>query len=131
MKATEVKRLHKLSDLKDFKVSKDDPDITDWKVYTSDKMEFGEVDDLVVDTHLKKVVYADVILADNFRRGDNESHLLIPLESVTLHGKNEMVIVNTLNSKELAEYPLYNGSHIPGEYEKTLREKMIERGRQI
>jgi hypothetical protein len=131
MKATEVQKLHKLSDLNDYKVTKDDPDITDWKVYTSDKIEFGEVTDLVVDTGLKRVVYADVILADNFRRGENESHLLIPIESVTLHNKNEMVIVNTLTSKELAEYPMYSGSHIPGNYEKTLREKLIERGRNL
>jgi sporulation protein YlmC with PRC-barrel domain len=125
---TDVKRLHKLNDLNDYEVSDNDPDIVDWKVYTSDKIEFGEVEDLVVDINIKKAVYADVIVSDDFMTGDSDSHLLIPLDSITVYEKNKMVIVNSLSSEELAKYPMYNGAHIPGDYEKTLREKLIERG---
>jgi hypothetical protein len=124
--STDVKRLHKLDGLDDYEVSDNDPDIVDWKVYTSDKIEFGEVTDLIVDLDQRKAVYADIIVADDFIHGENESHLLIPLDTVTLHEKNKMVIVSTITSEDLANYPMYNGSSIPSEYEQTLREKIMQ-----
>lgn len=125
LNSDDVKRLHRLSRLKDYEVSEDDPDIVDWKIYTSDEIEFGEVTDLIVDIDMKKAVYADVMVADAFITGENESHLLIPLDSITLHKKSKMAMVSNLSSKDLANYPLYNGSTIPSDYEETLREKLI------
>jgi photosynthetic reaction center H subunit len=126
----DVTRLHKLSKLSDYEVSDNDPDIVNWKVYTADHIEFGEVTDLVVDINQKKAVYAEVIVSDDFFTGEHESHLMIPLDKITLNQKNKMVTVNTLNSVDIVNYPLYNGTNIPGDYEETLREKLIRQSGQ-
>jgi photosynthetic reaction center H subunit len=122
----DVTRLHKLSNLDDYEVSENDPDIVDWKVYTNDHIEFGEVTDLVVDITKRKAVYAEVIVSDDFFTGEHESHLLIPLDKISLKEKNKMVIVTSITSKDIVNYPLYSGSNIPSDYEETLREKLIK-----
>jgi hypothetical protein len=128
-KKPDVKRLHRLSDRNEFTVAEGETDIRGWGVYTSDEVLIGKVEDLVVDKELMKATYLDMVLDEKFRTGKTENHLLIPLEIVSVSaGRKDMVKIDNVSSSEILNYPLYNGSDIPSDYEETLREKLIRRG---
>jgi sporulation protein YlmC with PRC-barrel domain len=126
---TDVKRLYRLADLDEYTVAEGETDIRDWNVYTSDEVKIGKVTDLIVDTEVMKATYIDMILDENFRTGKTENHLLVPLEIVSVSaGRTDMVKIANISSADVINYPLYNGSDIPGDYEETLREKIMKRG---
>jgi photosynthetic reaction center H subunit len=128
MKATNVKRLHKLSDLNDYTVAEGDTDVRGWDVLTSDEVKIGKAVDLIVDKEIMKAIYIDMVLDEKFRTGKVENHLMIPVEIAAVSGHPEKLKLINVSSQEVINYPLYNGSDIPGDYEETLREKILKKG---
>jgi hypothetical protein len=81
--------LHPLSGLKDFRISKGEPDIRGWEVRTLNGREIGRVDDLLVDTDAGEVVMMEVEL-----RG-SERHVELPIRSAQIDNHRNHVIVDS------------------------------------
>jgi sporulation protein YlmC with PRC-barrel domain len=79
--------LHPLSGLKDFRISKGEPDIRGWEVRTLSGRDVGRVDDLLVDTDAGEVVMLDIEM-----RG-SDRHIELPIRSAQLdHGANRVLV---------------------------------------
>jgi len=81
--------LHPLSGLKDFRISKGEPDIRGWEVRTLNGREVGRVDDLLVDTDAGEVVMMDVEM-----RG-SDRHIELPIRSAQIDQYASRVIVDS------------------------------------
>jgi sporulation protein YlmC with PRC-barrel domain len=81
--------LHPLSGLKDFRISKGEPDIRGWEVRTLNGREVGRVDDLLVDTDAGEVVMMEIEM-----RG-SERHIELPLRSAQIDKHASRVIVDS------------------------------------
>jgi sporulation protein YlmC with PRC-barrel domain len=81
--------LHPLSGLKDFRISKGEPDIRGWEVRTLNGREVGRVDDLLVDTDAGEVVMMEIEL-----RG-SERHVELPIRSAQIDKHASRVIVDS------------------------------------
>jgi photosynthetic reaction center H subunit len=73
-------RLARLTELPNYEVADDDPDVRQWEVIGSDQQLIGRVADLVVDTVAMKVRYLDVELAPALAASDDERRVLIPID---------------------------------------------------
>jgi hypothetical protein len=112
-----LRRMKEVED--DYKVADDDPDVRGWDVVDSTGDKIGEVDELIVDTEAMKVRYLEVEVDDDFSNED-DYHILLPIGSATLDHSNKNVMVTTLNSGSLANYPAYRGEAISRDYEHKL-----------
>jgi sporulation protein YlmC with PRC-barrel domain len=117
--------LSPLKDLKNFKVAKDNFDVRGWEVYGADGRKLGVVDDLIVDESLMKVRYLDVDIDNDLIHDNPDHHLLVPIGSARLQSDGDKVYVNHLDQMTLPRYPLYAGGAVVPEYERLLRETMI------
>lgn len=81
--------LHPLSGLKEFRISKGEPDIRGWEVRTLNGREVGRVDDLLVDTDAGEVVMMDIEM-----RG-SERHVELPIRSAQIDHHANRVIVDS------------------------------------
>lgn len=82
-------RLHRLSDIKGFKIASGEPDIRGWDVRTLSGSEVGEVDDLLIDPQRGEVVMLDVDLKDS------KEHVSVPIRGVQLDRDRRCVIVDS------------------------------------
>ena len=109
-----------LSELDDFKVAKDDPDIRGWDVLAADGTKVGEVEDLLVDTGAMKVRYLEVDLDDD-RFGDDR-HVLVPIGQARLDDDNDNVLVDGIQADAFATLPAYTRGAFSRDYETSLRQ---------
>src|SRR5687768_5207941 len=121
--------LSPLKTLKNFKVAKDNLDVRGWEVMGADGRKLGVVDDLIVDETLMKVRYLDVDLDSSLITDNPDHHLLVPIGSARLQEDGDKVYVNHLDQMTLPRYPLYAGGAVVPEYERLLRETMINPGK--
>jgi hypothetical protein len=85
-------RLMHLDDLRDrFTIAAGNPDVRGWPVRTSDGLQIGEVDSLLLDSGLGEVRYIEVkLLADFVREGD--AHwTLVPVGWAEVDGAEDVV----------------------------------------
>ena len=122
--------LSPLKTLKNFKVAKDNLDVRGWEVLGADGRKLGVVDDLIVDETLMKVRYLDVDIDSSLIHDNPDHHLLVPIGSARLQEDGDKVFVNHLDQMTLPRYPLYAGGAVVPEYERLLRETMINPGKQ-
>ena len=122
--------LSPLKDLKNFKVAKDNLDVRGWEVYGADGRKLGVVDDLIVDETLMKVRYLDVEIDKDLIHDNPDHHLLVPIGSARLQEDGDKVYVNHLDQMTLPRYPLYAGGAVVPEYERLLREVMVNPNKQ-
>ncbi|HSJ23577.1 MAG TPA: DUF2382 domain-containing protein [Longimicrobiales bacterium] len=115
----ERNRVGPLSDLDDFTVADEDPDVRGWDVISADGRRIGEVEDLIVDTGAMKVRYLDVEVDKDFR-ADKDHRILIPVGQAQLHEKEDHVHVNALSSTDVRSVPRYSGRWDRSE-EETVR----------
>jgi photosynthetic reaction center H subunit len=101
-------RIAPLSDLNDFEVAENDPDVRGWDVIAADGRKIGDVKDLIVDQDAMKVRYLDVEIDKDFRADDNR-RVLIPVGQAQLHEREDHVHVNRLSSADARDYPAYSG----------------------
>src|SRR5688572_24172684 len=100
-----------LKDLKDYKVSSDDPDVRGWDIIGRDGRKIGDVNDLLVDTAAMRVRYLDVELdrdllakapaipgmAPTGTMGA-QRHVLVPIGTARLDEDHDRIYVDSLDS---------------------------------
>jgi hypothetical protein len=84
-----ARRLIRLKELDDYKVTEGEPDIRGWNVYTATGRELGTIEDLLVDTDLGEVVMVDIDL----KRDDR--HTLAPIKAAWIDRDTRRVVLNT------------------------------------
>ena len=115
-------RLVPLSNSKDFKVAKDNPDVRGWRVVGSDGESLGVVKDLIVDTQELKVRYLALAADRRFFSDGYEPYLLVPIGAAALDKKGNNVFVTNIDSNSITNYPTYQGGAITEDYEYAVRE---------
>jgi photosynthetic reaction center H subunit len=103
-------RLARISELSDFEVADHDPDVRGWDVVASDGQKIGDVKDLVADTAAMKVRYLDVELDKEYRRTDEESRVLVPIEHAQLIEDDDVVRLDALASQQARDIPTHRGT---------------------
>ncbi len=88
--------LHRMSDLKKFRVARGEPDIRGWEVRTLNGRHVGEVDDLMVDPESGEVVFMEVSMNNSDRRIElalrnaqldrDRKHVIVDSGDVDAHG---------------------------------------------
>jgi photosynthetic reaction center H subunit len=114
-------QLMRLSDLDDFEVADESPDVRGWKVVGSDGQHLGEVDELIVDPVLMKVRYLEVEVRDHFQGG----HTLVPIGLATVDKADEIVFLHECDTKAIEGYPRYSGEAITRDYVVSLRRALV------
>jgi sporulation protein YlmC with PRC-barrel domain len=100
--APSVRRLERLSRLRDHAVERHEPDPRGWDVVNRDGRRVGEVKDLLVDTERMAATYVDVELDTKvFDLGGDDPHLLVPVERAHRDGKR--LVVNEVSSEWVSE----------------------------
>ena len=135
--STKEKHLYYISELKDYKIKKNDPDIRGWVVKDLDNRIIGKVDNLLVNKELEKVVYVDVnvdqsIIDANhdpyaasatsevreFINKEGENHIIIPIGLISLNRDEKYAFSESINYQTFAETKRYrSGTPISREYE--------------
>jgi len=114
-------QLMRLSDLDDFEVADENPDVRGWKVVGSDGQHLGEVDELIVDPALMKVRYLEVEVREHFQGG----HALVPIGLAVVDKADEIVFLNGCDTQAIEQYPRYSGEAITRDYEVSLRRALV------
>jgi uncharacterized protein (TIGR02271 family) len=114
-------RVAPLSDLNDFQVAENEPDIRGWKVRSSDSREVGKVKDLIADTGSMKIRYLDIELDKKSLDLRDDRRVLVPVGAARLNDDDDLVLINRASS-EFATLPEYSGEGIDRGYEDRVRE---------
>ena len=121
------KSLYYLSDLSDYKVASDDPDVRGWKVNDKDQRVIGKVDNLLVNKNTKRVVYLDIEVDQSIIDSDHqvytgvqnhdgvheflnekgENHLILPIGLVTLDKDSKKVHTQNVDFQTFAASKRY------------------------
>jgi sporulation protein YlmC with PRC-barrel domain len=108
-----------LSDLKDFDIPKGEPDPRGWDVKTADGVKIGKVDDLLVDTGLRRLRYLEVKLKGDLADRADKEYVLIPIGAAHLDDEHDDVIIS-VNQANLAGIPAYDRKALSRDYERSL-----------
>jgi hypothetical protein len=109
--------LIRFSELDGYKIHKKDQDVNDWLVRGEDDRILGNVNDLMVDMELMKVVYLEVSLSDHYQKIFGKPlFMLLPVNNVDLDKETEEVLARGVNEKMLEVYPSYEGRIITPAY---------------
>lgn len=123
---TETK-LYRLSDVKDYKVAKNEPDIRGWEVKGQDGNILGHVHDLIIDPDMMKVRYLQLKLDKEIYVSKGDRYILLPVGRAKLHREEHRITVQNLDRSNIRFYPIYRGEAITREYEYGLREALKEK----
>ena len=119
-------RLVALSDLKDYKVAKDNPNVAGWRVIGANGETLGMVKDLIVDLQAMKTRYLSVVADRKFFNNNDDQYLLIPIGAAALDKKGRNVFVSHLDANSITNYPVYPGGPIREDYEYAVRENFLQ-----
>ena len=119
-------RLVALSDLKDYKVAKDNPDVAGWRVIGANGERLGMVKDLIVDLQAMKTRYLSVTADRKYFNTNDDQYLLIPIGAAALDKKNRQVFVSHLDANTIVNYPVYPGGPIREDYEYAVRDNFMQ-----
>lgn len=112
------KKLYKLKELNNTGIFENFPDIREWCVTTSDRINIGQVYDLLIDKEFNKVRYLDIKIYEG-PRFNTERHILVPIGLAQLGVDNDNKIMIKVDSNTFVNYPPYNGEAI-SDYENLL-----------
>jgi hypothetical protein len=101
--SVEPGELAHLSELSGYMVEDPAPDLRGWTVKLRDDRTVGKVDDLVVDTDHLVVKYLEVKVGRDFRQGDDDEWVLIPIRAGHLHDAEDVVVVDRLPAGGIAK----------------------------
>jgi sporulation protein YlmC with PRC-barrel domain len=101
-----------MSEAKDFKVRREEPDLRGWNVFGADGERVGKVADLLVDPASMKVAYLDVDLHDDLFRLKDDRHVLIPTDAVDLRQRGQDVWVRNVDAARISHLPAYSGGQV-------------------
>jgi photosynthetic reaction center H subunit len=103
-------RLARVGELSDYEVADHHPDVRGWDVVASDGHRIGDVKDLVADTAAMKVRYLDIELDSDYRRTDEESRVLVPIEHARLIEDDDVVRLDAVASSQARDIPAHRGT---------------------
>jgi ribosomal 30S subunit maturation factor RimM len=103
-------QLARVGELSDYEVADHHPDIRGWDVVASDGRKIGDVKELIADTAAMKVRYIDVELDKDFRRTDDESRVLVPIEHARLNEDDDVVRLDAVASDQARDIPAHRGT---------------------
>lgn len=112
---TERQPMDRLSNLSDFEVADNSPDVRGWKVQSLDGRTIGKVDDLIVDTSLMKARYLLVDLdhdAGSRGRTDSDRHVLVPVDRADVDDSERHVRLDVA-AASIATLPRFSGTVTP------------------
>jgi uncharacterized protein (TIGR02271 family) len=116
----EMDRIVPLNELSDFKVASDDPDVRGWDVISADGKRVGEVENLLVDTGAMKVRYLDVDVDGDLLKTDRDRHVLVPIGYARLDRDDNRIVVDNLQSGDIAQLPAYGSEPLTRDYENNV-----------
>jgi sporulation protein YlmC with PRC-barrel domain len=103
-------RLARVGELSDYEVADHHPDVRGWDVVASDDRKIGDVKDLIADTGAMTVRYLDIELDSDYRRSDDESRVLVPIDQVRLIEDDDKVRLDALASHQARDIPTHRGT---------------------
>ena len=125
-----------LKELKDYKVASDDPDVRGWKVLARDGRPIGDVHDLLVDTAAMRVRYLDVEIDRDLLASVppvpgmahhgalmEHRHVLVPIGTAHLDEDHDRVLIESLDSGDVAVLPAYDHHAFSRDYENGVRQR--------
>lgn len=114
------RRLFKLRDLNDYKVSDDDPDVRGWQVVDRDNQKVGEVAELIVNPAQRRVKYLEVAAVNSLSSQRAERHMLIPIGMAVIDEEDDTVRIPEIAYDTLTDLPDYSGEEITPDYENDV-----------
>ena len=115
-------RLSRLSDLKDYKVTDEDPDIRKFRVFGSNGEPIGKIDELIVDESENKVRYVSIRFEEEIAHDLGKEYILAPVGMVDVDEDEQRVTMEGMALESLRAWPVYaEGEPITREYETRLR----------
>lgn len=123
-KDLQKRHLFRLGELKDYKVSDNDPDVRGWDVIDKDNDKIGTISELIVDPDKKIVRYLDIVTIKDLSVEGAPRHLIIPVGAARLDEKEDKVIVNEADKDVLKTIPDYKGGPITLDYEFDVVERL-------
>lgn len=111
-------RLEEL-DGSDFEIAAHQPDITGWEIIDTAGEYIGDVDDLIFNRASRKVRY--IVTSLNDGTDPDSRKVLIPIGLVTLHEKDDEVIITAAVSDNLGLLPAYEKGKITPAQELQVR----------
>jgi photosynthetic reaction center H subunit len=102
--------LARVGELSDYEVADHHPDIRGWDVVAADGRKIGDVKELIADTTAMKVRYIDIELDKDFRRTDDESRVLVPIEHARLNEDDDVVRLDAVVSDQARDIPAHRGT---------------------
>jgi photosynthetic reaction center H subunit len=103
-------QLARVGELSDYEVADYHSDVRGWDVVASDDRKIGDVKELIADTSAMKVRYLDIELDSDFRRTDEESRVLVPIEHARLIEDDDVVRLDAVTSLEARDIPTHRGT---------------------
>lgn len=122
------RHLFKLTELDDYKVSGEDPDVRGWSILDRDRNEFGRIEELIVDPEKEKVRYLDVVPNTKQSVDEGDLHMLIPVGAARIVNDENKVIVDGIDRARLDSYPMYRGDYISRDTELLVVESFTTPG---
>lgn len=113
-------RVVPLGNLDDFEVAEGEPDVRGWDVMASGGERIGEVDELLIDTTVRKVRYLDVDIDRQALNAQDDRHILIPIGYARLDEDNHRVMVDELDTSGLSMLPVYDRAPLTEASEASL-----------
>ncbi|MTH16595.1 PRC-barrel domain-containing protein [Flavobacterium sp. LC2016-01] len=127
----ENKNLYKLDELSDYKIASNYSDVRGWKIVDADNRTIGTIDNLWVNKDMQRVIYLDVkvdkklieeshnevhdvIANDNAREfiyKDGDSHIIIPIGSVSINKDTKIVMANSIGYDTFRNTNRYHRQH--------------------
>lgn len=117
--------LYKLSELDDYEVQDQDPDVRGWKIHLAGGKLEGEVRELIVDPDMMKVRYIVAEFYDIPEKG-MKKWILIPIGLATLDEKENIVYLPKVHLKSIISSPPYEGNKINRAYETDIRKTLSD-----
>lgn len=122
------RHLFKLTELDDYKVSGDDPDVRGWSILDRDRNEFGRIEELIVDPEKEKVRYLDVVPNTKESVDEGDLHMLIPVGAARIVDDENKVIVDGIERDRLDSYPMHRGDYFSRDIEHRVVESFSTPG---
>ena len=145
------KTLHYLSELSDYKVASNDPDIRGWKIKDRDGRTAGKVDDFIVHRGSERVVYVDVevdkelidVDRDPFETTNSkgvseyidrsgENHVIIPIGMIDIDEANKIVRTDAIDHTTFRNTRRFRkGTAIDRDYEVSVYNSYVPADRRL
>lgn len=118
---SDQRSLYRLNELSDFQIASGYPDVRGWEVRDADNRVIGKVDELLVNTDSKEVVYLDIqvdktiieaghdpyclpsnINVREFVNQDGENHVIVPIGLAEIYEDRKYLQTNTIDYQTFA-----------------------------